>query len=54
MYRSEQGKSAPSIPSLVTDQYDAEHRSGTVIVCAIAARDGTLVTASVWVKQTMD
>jgi len=29
-------------------------RSGTVIERAVAARDGTLATASVWVKQTMD
>lgn len=50
MYRtdiaSEQEKIAPSVPSLVADR----SRSGTVIECAVAARDGTLVTAYAWGK----
>lgn len=48
---SEQGKSAPSVPSLVAGQCRPYRRSGTVIECAVAARDGTLATAEVPVKR---
>jgi len=51
---SKQKKSVPSVPSLVADRCKPYRRSGTVIQCAVAARDGTLATASIRVKPTLD
>jgi len=52
--RANREQSRHIVPSLVTGRGAAPGAAVAVIQCAVAARDGTLATTAMRVKQTLD